>query len=90
MKRKIWITKDWKLSACIMIWFEKPRWYPNKKHSENEKSGYWGDQEGHLTGHPLSHDAFRNLFGVSFHKKTGEGFVAERIISVNKAKVRSK
>ncbi len=84
MRRKIWITKNWELSACIMVWFKKPTWYPNKNQPQDKDSGYWGDENGHLKGHPLLHDAFKTLFKVSFCKKSGEGFIAKRIIAVNK------
>lgn len=85
MKRRIWITKDWEMSACIMIWFNKPIWYPNKKRPCDKDSGHWAneDESGLAGSHPLSCDAFENLFKVRFRKKSDEGFIAERIISVN-------
>lgn len=87
MKRKIWITKNWQLAACIMVWFEKPVWHPNKNQPQDRDSGFWCDKDGTLEGgHPLSHDAFKRLFKVSFRKRSDEGFIAERIISVSKTR----
>ena len=91
MKHKIWVTKNWEGSCCIMIWFVKPKWFSNKKKPCEKDSGYWGNKNGELKdGHPLSYDAFKNLFKVMFNKKANEGFIAERIINVRRNNNRRK
>jgi hypothetical protein len=86
MKRKIWITKNWKFDCCITIWFIKPVWCPNVKKPCEKDSGHWSNKDGTgLEGsHSLFHDAFNGLFKVSFKKKPNEGFIAERVIFVRK------
>jgi hypothetical protein len=85
MKKRIWITKDWRLSACITIWFKKPIWIQNLKKPCEKDSGHWSNSDGSgLAGsQSLSWQSFDGLFKVHFEKKVKQGFIAERIISVN-------
>ena len=86
MRKKIWITKNWGIASCIMVWFKKPVWHPNKNRPKDD-SGYWGDAKGQLSGHPFLHDALNGLFKVSFRKlRDQHGYIAERVISVNLSK----
>ncbi len=88
MKRKIWITKDWKQTCVVVIWYKRPIWCPNAKKPCARDSGHWTNEDGsgYKESNHISWDAFGGLFRVRFKKKANEGFIAERIISLTKCK----
>ena len=88
MKKKIWITKDWKNSCCITIWRKRPVWCPNKNKPCAKDSGHWANKDGlgYKGSHHLAWNDFGGLFRVRFKKKDNEGYIAERIISLTKCK----
>lgn len=85
MKKKVWITKSSPNSASIFIWYKRPVWELNSKWPDNKEMGHWtnADGSGLRRSDCVSHNVFGGLLKVKFSKKAGQGYIAERIISVN-------
>ena len=85
MKKRIWITKGSELSCTVTVWAKKPVWCVNKK-DPSGRSGHWSNADD--TGLAGSSCCFSGdldgMLRVKFRKLRGpEGFIAERILSIN-------
>ncbi len=90
MKKRIWITKSSENSGQIFLWPKHPIWEQNEKFPKNKEMGHWTNKDGSgLSGTICcSSRTLDRLFKVKFTKKAGQGYIAERIISITRPRTK--